>query len=160
MIIKENVSHALGMSKETETFGDWLKRTRKSRGLSQSDLWRETGISKQYISGLEKNARQPRSNKLMRPGEEKVDKLARALAVPLAEARLAAGYAPPARTGGPTKGQRAAEYVDGLPDDKQDDALLFLQMLYQQYARPIAKVSEKEREKIDETARKVRKKRA
>jgi len=126
--------------KENETFGDWLLRRREDRGLSQSDLWRVTGISKQYINNLERNVRQPRTNKLTRPSEEKVDKFARALGVPISEARLAAGYAPPTKHGDATKGQRAAEYVDALPEDKQDDVLLFLEMLYRQYSRSTSDV--------------------
>ncbi len=135
MMLVDDSSYAYRMRKEVETFGDWLKRQRKKRGLSQSDLWRETGISKQYISGLEKNARQLRSGKLIRPGEDKVDKFAHTLGVPVAEARRVAGYASPATLGDTTKGQRAAEYVDGLPEDKQDDAIMYLQMLSEQYAQ-------------------------
>ncbi len=156
----DNDSYARGMSEKVETFGDWLKRHRKERGLSQSDLWRASGISKQYISALEKDARQPRSGKLMRPSEAKVDKFAVALNVPVAEARRAAGYTTPAKRGDVTKGQRAAEYVDGLPEDKQDDALLYLRLLYHQYARPSAKAAGRERHRTEEEFRKARKKRA
>lgn len=81
----------------TETFGDWLRRKRAEARLSGPDLALRSGVSKQYISNLEKNMRQPISNELVQPSREKVDALARGLGVSVAEARLAAGYAPPDR---------------------------------------------------------------
>lgn len=78
-----------------ETFGDWLRRKRADVGLSQTELAERAGVSKQYISNLERNLRQPVSNEIVRPSMDVVDRLARALGVPLREARLAAGYAPP-----------------------------------------------------------------
>ena len=53
----------------------------------------------------------------------------------MAEARLAAGYAPPEQTRLRTPGQRAAEYVDALPPDKQEDVLLYLSTLFKRYGR-------------------------
>lgn len=87
--------------KEHETFGDWLRARRTELGLSQTELERRAKVSKQYISNLERNVRQPISGELIKPSVEVVDRLARALGVPIAEARLKAGYAPPETEEGP-----------------------------------------------------------
>ena len=56
--------------KEHETFGDWLRARRTELGLSQTELERRAKVSKQYISNLERNVRQPISGELIKPTAE------------------------------------------------------------------------------------------
>lgn len=77
-----------------ETFGDWLKKKREELRISGADLERSSGVSRQYISNLERNVTSDLTGKLIQPSVEKVDALAKGLGVSLNEARLAAGYAP------------------------------------------------------------------
>ncbi len=67
-----------------ETFGQYLRRHRKSLELTQEDLGEKAGISQSYVSGLEREI-----NKDIR--REDVISLARALSVPVAEALTMAG---------------------------------------------------------------------
>ena len=82
------------MTKPDETFGDWLRKKRTEKGLSGLALETLSGVSRQYISNLERNLRSAYTNELITPSVEKVDALARGLGVSISEARLAAGYAP------------------------------------------------------------------
>lgn len=75
-------------------FGEWLKRKRDELRISGGDLERRSGVSRQYISNLERNVVSQTTGKPIQPSLEKVDALARALGVDIGEARLAAGYAP------------------------------------------------------------------
>jgi transcriptional regulator with XRE-family HTH domain len=86
---------------QTRTFGDWLKNKRVARGLSQTNLAGRSGVTKGYISNLERNIRQPISNELVKPSPAVVDKLAKALDASTTEARLIAGYAPVGETAAP-----------------------------------------------------------
>jgi transcriptional regulator with XRE-family HTH domain len=81
---------------QQKTFGEWLSDKRTAVGLTQTELAQRAGFQRAYISKLESNYRQPKTNKLTKPTVESVDRLAKALSVSVAEARLAAGYAPPA----------------------------------------------------------------
>ena len=78
-----------------QRFSKWLVEARQASGFTQPELAKLAKTSKQYIStferALETGAAVPR------PSEALVDRLARALNRPIAEARLAAGYAPPAK---------------------------------------------------------------
>lgn len=75
------------------TFGEWLKTKRAELHLSGGDLERRSGVSRQYISNLERNAVQEKSRKPIQPSLEYVDRLAKALGADINEARNAAGYA-------------------------------------------------------------------
>lgn len=82
-----------------ETFGDWLRRSRKAVGITQKTLAervssRGASVTLGYISNLERNYYPPKSGETNRPRMQIVDALADALEVPRDEARLAAGYAP------------------------------------------------------------------
>jgi transcriptional regulator with XRE-family HTH domain len=76
------------------TFGNWLKEKRTERRISGTELEKLSGMSRQYISNLERNVLSDTTQRPIRPSEETVTKLAKALGVPVDEARLAAGYAP------------------------------------------------------------------
>lgn len=77
-----------------ETFGDWLRKRREELRISGADLERSSGVSRQYISNLERNVKSELTGRLIQPSVEKVDALAKGLGVAVDEARLAAGYAP------------------------------------------------------------------
>lgn len=77
-----------------EAFGDWLREKREEARLRQSDLAESAGISKSYISTLERGGEHPLTGKEVRPAIDIVERLAIALRVPIDEARQRAGYAP------------------------------------------------------------------
>jgi transcriptional regulator with XRE-family HTH domain len=76
------------------TFGEWLKAKRAELRFSGGDLERRSGVSRQYISNLERGTVQEKSRNPIQPSVEIVEKLAKALDADIDEARLAAGYAP------------------------------------------------------------------
>lgn len=73
-------------------FAVWLRARMKDLGVGQNELARRTGVTPSainyYLNG------DARSRKPVRPEEDKLILIARALKVPLDEARQAAGYAP------------------------------------------------------------------
>jgi transcriptional regulator with XRE-family HTH domain len=83
-------------SKKDETLGQLLSRAFESSGWSKAELARRTGFSPTYVDNI-LNDKSPgtRSGVARHVPKETVDKFAKALNVPLKEARLAAGLAPP-----------------------------------------------------------------
>jgi transcriptional regulator with XRE-family HTH domain len=79
----------------SERFGRWLFENRKKSKLTQQDLANAAKCSASYLSMIERGAKHPQSDGPLRPSEEIVEALARALGRPTGEALLAAGYAPP-----------------------------------------------------------------
>lgn len=75
------------------TFGKWLQENRKDAQLSMQDLADKVGLSKQYISILERGEPHTLTGKPVTPQKKFVDALAKALNRPINEARYAAGYA-------------------------------------------------------------------
>lgn len=75
-------------------FGKWLADRRSDANLTQSQLAERSGISANYVSALEREEPNARDGSPRRPRLEKVDRIAKALGVPVDDARLAAGYAP------------------------------------------------------------------
>lgn len=80
------------------TFGEWLRKKRVEKHLSGVQLERLSGVSRQYISNLERNLTSDFTGKIVQPSVEKVDALAKGLGVSVAEARQAAGYASERKT--------------------------------------------------------------
>ena len=68
----------------SETFGQYVRRHRKTLSMTQDELARKSGISQSYVSGIEREVNKDVSR-------EDVKKLARALEVPAADALTAAG---------------------------------------------------------------------
>lgn len=127
-------------------FGEWLKKKRTDRGYSQerlADLVQEvtdnavkcTGSN---ISGYEREYDKKINGDPVTPKLEMVDALAVALGVPLSEARIAAGYAPPNESFSSLAAQRAAEYIEGTQKGKREDALAFLEFWRQRYPLTVA----------------------
>lgn len=77
------------------TFGQRLVRWRKAAGLTQGELAGRVGMTPTYISHLEREVDPTGIGEKPRPMIEVVDAIAKALSVPLAEVRCAAGYDPP-----------------------------------------------------------------
>lgn len=77
------------------SFGRWLFDHRKACGLTQAEVASRAGCSKSYLSMLERDQPHPSSGSEIRPSQRLVDSLAVAVAGPLREARLRAGYSPP-----------------------------------------------------------------
>lgn len=69
-----------------ETFGQWLTRTRRAAGYNRAELATLSRVTRATISLYE-------LDKVEQPRRSQVDKIARALNVPVDEARQAAGYA-------------------------------------------------------------------
>jgi transcriptional regulator with XRE-family HTH domain len=115
-------------------FGHWLIQKRRAAGLTQRELARRVSISKSYVSALERNERQPQTGQPVRPKLEKVDAIAEALCVPVGEARLAAGYAPP-DVNTDAIDQRLLDHFRELPEHAKHDVAVMIEGLYRKYKR-------------------------
>jgi transcriptional regulator with XRE-family HTH domain len=73
-------------------FGAWLRQKREELRLSVTELALRAGLSKQYVSLLERGEKHLLTNKPTQPALDKVERLARVLEVDPAEAREIAGY--------------------------------------------------------------------
>lgn len=80
------------MAQVEEKFGEWLRRWRSEKGLTQEEAGRAIGVSKQHISNLERGQMHYQSGSQARASIEVVDKLAKLFGRPISEARDAAGY--------------------------------------------------------------------
>ena len=77
------------------TFGEWLRKNLNDRGISNAEFARRVDVSGTYIGNLVRDySPNMTSARAPRPSEAVVAAMAKALEVPLNEARLAAGYAP------------------------------------------------------------------
>jgi transcriptional regulator with XRE-family HTH domain len=115
------------------TFDRWLRDKRRERGWTGPELAAKSGVSKQVISNIERQAPHPISNSPYRPKVETVDKLAEALGGPLAEARQAAGYAsqlPKSDTPADIEIRRLSHYFKELPRECQLDVLALTEALW------------------------------
>lgn len=115
-------------------FGHWLIQKRRAAGLTQRELARRVSISKSYVSALERSESQGATGHPVRPKLEKVDALAEALGVPVSEARLAAGYAPPDLYTNQID-QRLLNHFRELPENAQHDVAAMIEGLYRKYKR-------------------------
>lgn len=80
----------------TETFGQMMSRALKKAGWSQAELARRLNVSPTYVGNvLADKSPGSKSGKRRQISIEDADRFAKALGVPLREARLAAGLAPP-----------------------------------------------------------------
>jgi transcriptional regulator with XRE-family HTH domain len=114
-------------------FGHWLIQKRRAAGLTQRELALKVSISKSYVSALERSKMLAVAGKPVRPKLEKVDALAKALGVPVAEARLAAGYAPPDDASAPAIDRRLLAHFRELPENAQHDVVVMVEGLYRKY---------------------------
>ena len=110
-----------------ETWGDYLKRSREAAGLTQRELARKSGVGYGSISQYETNFTGSGTSPI-RPGEDVVEKLARALGVPLNEARKKAGYSPIETAQDEFEAFRS--YLAELPSETREDALAIIKTLH------------------------------
>lgn len=110
------------MSATVDTlFSEWLIAEMDRRGWSQSDLARAAGLNRQVISGYI-------NQKRMKPDEEIVSALARALGYPPETVFRAAGLLPPVAPPD-EKRERLFYMFDELTQDQQDQLLAFADFL-------------------------------
>lgn len=76
-------------------FDKWLKEKREARGWTQPQLAEKAGTTKQTINAIERQTPHSVTGAPYRPSRKTVDKLAKTLKEPLADARTAAGFASP-----------------------------------------------------------------
>lgn len=80
------------ISKGLIQFGISVRRWRKELGYNQEELGKMAGVSKQYISNLERAEPSSYTGEPTQPSVEVVDSLAKALKRPIQEMRDLAGY--------------------------------------------------------------------
>lgn len=114
-------------------FGEWLREQRSRADLTLKQLAARCGVSFSYISALERQQPHSLTGKDIQPKLATVDRLARALGVPIDEARLAAGYAPKYPLKAPETIKELAAVLDKLgvsvpietfPDDPHGDGFV------------------------------------
>lgn len=94
-------------------FGAWLRGKREDIRFSVTELAEMAGMSKQYLSRLERAEEQLLTNKPTQPALDKVENLAKALGVNVNDAREMAGYERTDESNGLYKG------MDKLSPDQQ-----------------------------------------
>lgn len=114
------------------TFGQWLKAERERKNLTASALARGSGVTPQYIHNLEKDA-PTKNNKRAQPSSDVCVRLARALGVHYLEALRAAGHVPDDIPESEVATRMAADYVNALPPEKQDEAVTYLKFLFENF---------------------------
>lgn len=75
-------------------FGQWLKKWRKARGLTQVQLAQRAGCGQSIISQYERGVKTDVGDDFTRPEPDTIERLADALSRPIEEARALAGYLP------------------------------------------------------------------
>lgn len=134
-------------NKKLQTFGELMREYLKNSSWTGAEVARRTGFSKTYIGNLlQDRAPSTKSGKPKRLPAETVDKIARALKIPLNDARLAAGLAPIEEKASPETREKSSSstpmttdelvllYFHGLPQKLQ---LHFLKMLGDAYHEEI-----------------------
>ena len=74
-------------------FAEQLRHWLNDKGFSQAELARRSGLTPQTIGQYLAQKPHHLTNRLLLPEIDTVDRIARALGIPIAEARAAAGYA-------------------------------------------------------------------
>lgn len=110
-----------------DDFGKWVSSRRRARQWTQDVLAKRAGCTKSYISILERAAPHSSTGRSVLPDVKLVDAIASALAEApneerqfIREARLLAGYAPPAEETKPViPAELIALYQDLAPVDRK-----------------------------------------
>ncbi len=100
--------------KHMDNLSEWLFRARRAAGWTQDELAAKSGVSKSYISMLERGGDHPLTGKRTMPSREKLSDLARALRVDVSIPWRLAGYATQSEDELPT---------EVLDDEMADDPL-------------------------------------
>ncbi len=110
----------------SETFGQKMGRWREAANISQSELARRMGVSRNYISNLERDFSPTAKGGKPQPSVETCDKIAHALGVRVAEVRIAAGYVPP---GKPETWMSQKPDIDDRERERQAEAARMAEMV-------------------------------
>ena len=100
-------------NKMSQEFAEWLKTTRKAKGITQLSLAQKASISKAYVGHLENKRPHTTTNALPLPKREVVIAIAKALDTDTNEVLTIAGYA----TDSPLPPELIAVGFDGLDND-------------------------------------------
>lgn len=141
-----------------ETFGQWLRRTRKEKGFTQESLAAAADYicTGAYISSLERETDVGKSGRPTRPDIRIVDGLAKALGEPIALARKIAGY-DPAVDHLSSDTLKLIGYFALLPSEQQRHVLAIVETFYNLHARGEATVLVDDVDLKESDAREVRK---
>lgn len=122
-------------------FSEWLLAEIQFRGLSQSELARKAGLSRQAISDYI-------NRKRSRPDEEALKKIAKGLKLPIETVYRAAGILPPEHSASRV-GEEIARYKIGELNDQQlDQVLQFIEFLQEQEDKNRKLIVNKNREGV------------
>ncbi len=118
-------------------FGDWLFEARKNARLSQEELAERAGISKNYVSTLERNLPNYKTGAPPQPSRKVVEAIAIGLSVPVPEAFAAAGYTvDPLEVSDEEIGdEEAIAYYRGIPPNLKPAARAILKTMFEQSDR-------------------------
>lgn len=105
------------------TFGELLRRRIKELDISNAEVARRTSLSPTYIGNLVRDHSPNTKKGKGRPSEDAVEVIAKAVEIPLAEARIAAGYAPVDAKPVPYKKTLDALARSGTLSDEDDEFL-------------------------------------
>lgn len=108
------------------SFSDWLTTQLQEKGMSQADLARKSGVTRQAINNYVNGMRQS-------PDMNSVKKIARALGVPVEEVLRITNILPPTTI--PPELERLRFILGLLPPDRQEDLVNYAEYLYQQQER-------------------------
>lgn len=125
-----------GQMGNAEQFGTWVRDKRKELRLTVEAAAKQIGISKQYLSVIERAAPSPYTGKPITPKIETIDAIAAALELDRDEARLAAGYAPQA-TGPPENIEQFLAALEKLGVPIEVQAMGGLESLHPEQYRAI-----------------------
>ena len=111
------------------SFGQFLAKELESKRLTITEVSRRSGLSKQTISSIARQTPHHLTNKLILPEIGTVDKIARALGVPIATARAAAGYAADV-SGNTDLIDKIIALIRELPQRRQEEAMQLIETLH------------------------------
>jgi len=127
-------------SERQENLAGYVKRIRDAKGLTVQKVAERSrgGIAQAYVSKIENGG-------VKNVSPEKLKALAKGLGVPEDELfRIARGI----KVGKDENILKAAAYISELPPERQEDAIAFLELMYQRYKKSeVGKPKEASREK-------------
>lgn len=128
------VRSKLSVDMAARTLGEIIRQGLIELGISQSELARRVQVSPTYIGNLMRDASPSAKSGKAQPKLRIVDRIATQLQVPVAQARLAAGYAPPQseQTTGPLdfEIEKLSLYYRDIPRECQLDVLALTEALW------------------------------
>jgi len=118
------------MDSKQKTFGEWLREKREGAGLSLQDVADRAGVSKQYLSTIERSLPRTAKGRPPRLTEERVDAIAEAVGAPISEARRYARLREPDSDVDPGEAGRLLMYFKELPAAAREAAMTMTEALW------------------------------